>query len=445
MEKTKFQTSGFERAGFLSYFVGQNAVFYIVTFLAGLYYTTVLGIPLEISAVIFLVARIWDGVNDPLLSILIEKTILKDGKFIPWLRAIAFVLPIATVLTFGFTDALVSSTLTVRIIYASITYIFWGMAYTVSDVPGFAVATIMTDDQHEKNTLLSLSRMVALVGLIFSAFAVQSVIDATGSWTIGALIISVFGLILMLGVFKVKERVTYERKIVSMKSIIRSIVQNKYTVYVFLTVAILGISNFGMVIYPFMATDFFKDPSLTPVILVSMLIPMVIVAPFTPFFVKKFGKRKIFIFSIISGSVMSIVMYFVGPENFGVFIILMFVRSLLGGFWFVVATLLYADTIEYGFYKEGTRYESTTFAAQTFSNKAASAIAGAIAMILLAMYGYQESVAGVDIIQTQATLDGMWLLFNIPSVFGGFIALIIFWKKYDLTEEKLLQMKESSN
>lgn len=443
MKKQIYESTKIERAGFLSYFIGQNALFYIVTFLAALYYTTVLGIPLPISASIFLVARIWDGINDPLLSVLVEKARLKGGKFIPWLRGITFVLPIATVLAFGFTDALVSSTLTIRVIYATVTYIFWGMAYTISDVPGYAVATVMSHNQHEKNTLLSLSRMVALIGLLISAFGVQSIIESTGSWTIGALVLGIFSFVLMLGIFFVKERVTYERKSVSFKSIIKSVVQNKYTVYVFITVALLSITNFQLVIYPFMAVDYYQDPGLTPIILSAFLIPIILSASFTPMLVRKFGKRNIFLFSIASTIVLSILMYFVGPDNFSIFIGLQYLKSLLGGFWFVVITLLYADSIEYGYYKNGERYEAATFAAQTFSAKTTAAISAALAMLLLSFYGYQESIVGVDIIQTEATLNGMWLLFNIAPVVGAIAAFVFFWKKYDLTEEKLEDMKKT--
>ena len=201
MSSRQFQTTKSERAGFLSYFFGQNALFFMVTYLAALYYTTVLGIPLAISATIFLFARIWDGVNDPLLSILVEKARLKGGKFLPWLKSVAFILPIATILIFGFTDALINSTLTIRVIYATVTYTLWGMVYTISDVHGFALATVMSSNQNEKTTLLSLSRMIALVGLLTSSFLVQGIIDKTGSWTTSAIIVAIGSFVFLFGIF----------------------------------------------------------------------------------------------------------------------------------------------------------------------------------------------------------------------------------------------------
>jgi|LGOV01.1.fsa_nt_gb sugar (glycoside-pentoside-hexuronide) transporter len=442
MNRNKFQTSKIERAGFLSYFFGQNALFFMVTYLAAVYYTKVLGIPIALSAGIFFAARIWDAVNDPLLSVMVEKANLKGGKFLPWLKSIAFILPIATVAVFGFTDALINASLTVRLIYATVTYIIWGMAYTISDIPGFAIATVMTDDQNEKNTLLSLSRMIALVGLLIASFLVQGIIDSSGSWSLSALILSGFSLVFLFGIFIAKERIKPVRSQVTLKGVVKSIISNKYTVYVFIATGILGITNLGLAVFPFMGQDFWNDSSLTPIIFASFLVPIIISAPFTPMLVKKFGKKNIFMFSILSTIVISIVMYFIGYDNFTVFIILAFVKSLFGGFWFIVQTLLYAETIEYNYYKNGERFEAATFAAQTFSNKAAGAIAGTIAMLILAMLGYQESIQGEIIIQSQSTIDGMWALLNLGPIIGGIISVIFFAKKYDLSEEKMELLKQ---
>ena len=445
MNKNDFQTSKKERTGFLSYFFGQNALFFMVTYLAAVYYTKVLGIPIAVSAAIFLGARLWDAINDPLLSVMVEKANLKGGKFLPWLKSIALILPIATVAVFGFTDALLSASLTLRIVYATITYILWGMAYTISDIPGFAIATVMTDNPHEKNTLLSLSRMIALVGLLAASFLVQGIIDTSGSWSLSALILSGFSIIFLFGIFIAKERIKPIRSTVTLKGIIKSIISNKYTVYVFIAAGLLGITNFGLAIFPFMAQDFWNDTSLTPIIFASFLVPIIISAPFTPMIVKKFGKKNVFIFSVVSTIILSIVMYFIGYDNFTVFIVLAFVKSLLGGFWFIVQTLLYAETIEYNYYKNGERFEAATFAAQTFSNKAAGAIAGAIALGILAMLGYQESIQGEIIIQTQTTLNGMWAILNLGPIIGGVISVIFFAKKYDLNEEEIDQLKKDFN
>jgi len=210
---------------------------------------------------------------------------------------------------------------------------------------------------------------------------------------------------------------------------------------IFAANAFLGITNFALVIYPFLAIDFFKDPGLQPVILAAFLVPIVISAPLTPMLVRKFGKKNIFLFSLVVSAIFSILIYFIGPDNFGMFITLMFIRSLVGGFSFVIQTLLYADSIEYNYYKNGERYEAATFAAQTFSGKSAGAIASAIAMGLLAFFGYKESIAGEIVIQSQSTLDSMWALFNLAPVVGCVIAFVFFKKVYDLSEEKLNEMK----
>jgi len=49
------------------------------------FYTDVFLIPASVAATMFLVTRIWDGINDPLMGILADRTQTRWGKFRPYL------------------------------------------------------------------------------------------------------------------------------------------------------------------------------------------------------------------------------------------------------------------------------------------------------------------------------------------------------------------------
>ena len=81
-----FTTKLGERVSYWSYFVGQNIFYNVVTtFMAT--YLMMNGIDLGKIAVVTLIVKIWDAVNDPLFGIIFDKIKFKNGqKCLPWLR-----------------------------------------------------------------------------------------------------------------------------------------------------------------------------------------------------------------------------------------------------------------------------------------------------------------------------------------------------------------------
>jgi len=125
MSKTNYETRRLERLSYYTFFTGQNIIFMFVTIFISVYYTSVLGLSAGTVGIIFLLARVWDALNDPILSILVERSRFSGGKFKPWVNAIAWAVPLATVLVFAFGDYLAEQPMWLRITYAFITYVGW--------------------------------------------------------------------------------------------------------------------------------------------------------------------------------------------------------------------------------------------------------------------------------------------------------------------------------
>ena len=66
-----------------------------------LFYTDVFGLQAGAVAILFLVARIWDGINDPMMGAIMEHTHTKYGRFRPYIAIGAPLLVIFTILTFS--------------------------------------------------------------------------------------------------------------------------------------------------------------------------------------------------------------------------------------------------------------------------------------------------------------------------------------------------------
>ena len=430
-----------ERMGYYSYFVGQNIVYIFITLFISVYYTTALGIPPAVVATIILVARVWDAINDPMLSILVEKSNFKGGKFKPWITAVAFIIPIMTVIIFSFTDTLATAPLSMKVTFASITYILWGMIYTISDAPAYALATIMTKNLDERNSLISFSRIGALVGIMGAMVVGPILVDKTGgNWFISSLILSTIALLFLIQVKNTKERVMSKQKSPTLRQIIGAIIKNRYVVVTVVTIIFMNGFNFALTITPFLAEHVYGDAKLTSAILGITMMPMLIGAPLLPRFIRMFGKNILMKFSLIVIIIFSILIFFTSKDNFVLFLVLSFIKMTLSSFSMIIGALFFADAIEFDYYTNGTRYEAAIFSAQTFSNKAMGAVSGAGGMYLLALFGFKESVAGEVIIQTQSAINGIWATYNIGPAVGGILALIAFSLFYNMDEKKLRKL-----
>ena len=77
-----YQTKPFERFSYQFYFVGQLISYGIMTSFLTLFMTES-GIPALVVSAVLIVAKVWDAVNDPLFGVVVDKSHLKGGKYLP--------------------------------------------------------------------------------------------------------------------------------------------------------------------------------------------------------------------------------------------------------------------------------------------------------------------------------------------------------------------------
>jgi len=98
---TKIPTGEKVAYGFWGF--GSDLVWQTVSLYLTFYYTDIFGISAAQVTLLFLVSRIWDAINDPLMGIIIDKVHLKNKnnyKYIPWFQRLVIPFGIVTVLVF---------------------------------------------------------------------------------------------------------------------------------------------------------------------------------------------------------------------------------------------------------------------------------------------------------------------------------------------------------
>ena len=129
--------------------IGINLAFYMITSYFMLYLTDVVGLPSKIVGTIFLIAMLFDAVNDPIIGGIADRTRTKIGTYRPWMIAAAIPYCIVTVLCFVKVPFGTSG----KIAWYLIMYCLFTVLETCYAMPQGALPTVMTDDQDDRNLL----------------------------------------------------------------------------------------------------------------------------------------------------------------------------------------------------------------------------------------------------------------------------------------------------
>lgn len=416
--------------------LGKDLAYAIVATYLMVYFTDVVGLNPAFVGTLFLVARLWDAINDPAMGMIVDNTRSKFGKFRPWIFIGTIVNAIVIIFLFR------KPNLEGLPLYAyfSIMYILWGMTYTIMDIPYWSMIPSLTSSKEEREQISVIPRIFASTAwLIVGTFGL-SIISKLGNgdtikgYSVFAIVISVvFVIATIITCLNVKERVETPKNAekVSFKQAINIIRKNDQLV---VFIGIVFAMNLVMQISGTMAIYYFRyvsgKESLFSVYQAFAGIAEISGLVLLPMLTKKIGREDVFkLGSIlpIGGFLVLFVAGIFAPQN-AVFIAIAGVVLKLGsGFLLGSTTIMLADVVDYGEYKLGTRNESIVFSVQTLLVKGASAVAGWLVGVGLSLVGY---VAGTT--QTATTILGMKVIMIWIPIACAIVMYAIYKSKYKI-------------
>lgn len=363
--------------------------------------TYVLGISTYFMGTLFLVARIWDAVNDPLIGSIPDRHILgKSGdRFKPYIKL--FMIPLALSGVFCFTNVSGFPDLW-KHIWVCFAYIAYGMCYTGASMPYGSLATVITDDPVE-NAKLSRARSFGggIVGILL-AFVPQFIYDKdTNPVPMAFFVIAiVFGLgsilaytILLSGS---TERIHYEVKKEDYKfgDVLKNALKNRPLIGCM--IAAIGFlfynTGFGQV-SSYLFKEYYHNTNIITLATLITMPLMLIIFPFIPKLVRKFGKVGSVLYPCLIGVVISGFLFFVPIENPYIYLLINAVAVIGPMCYALNCWAIVSDCIEYHEYHFGQRANGTIYSIYTFSRKIGSALASAFASYSLGFIGYVSGVA----------------------------------------------------
>ncbi|GFI33367.1 isoprimeverose transporter [Lachnospiraceae bacterium] len=397
-----------------------------------IFYTDVFGLGVGAVAMLMLIAKVWDGINDPMMGTIMERTHTKFGRFRPYIFVGAIFLVIFTILTFtvpGFGG-------TGKLIYAYVTYIGLGMAYTVTNVPYLALPAVMTRDPREINKLNAAQMMGMTIGQIVLNLSVMNLIKLIGKGNEAAgyrgtaMILAIAALPMFWAVaIMSKESITVEKKDQGKISDgLKLVFKNRNLLcamfYSFFNMfGILGRISVAVFFYMHCVGNY----ALISVFMMMQMAVGTIIMPFAPTVADKLGKRNTAILSMIIQGGALIIMYFGPTQNipFNFFCMILYGLGYIAG---PCGAGMMVDAINDFDDKHGIRNDGMAFSFQGTAIKIATAIANSVFLLVMGAYGY---VGGGEI--TPHVQTGINLAANLLPGIVFLIGIIPLWL-YQLDE-----------
>jgi sugar (glycoside-pentoside-hexuronide) transporter len=442
--KPQYMTTFSERVSYWTYFVGQN-IYYNITAAFISTYLAMQGISLAKVALVLLIVKIWDAVNDPIFGYIFDKIKFKNGlKSLPWLRIATGLIPIVTIFLFAIPSGLSE---TGKLIWFGVAYVAWDTVYTLTDVPAYAMLNTMTDNLAERNTLLSVNRVFSGAGvLIYGVVLPLLISESVGfSATMAIAIMSVFSAVTMIPLcIKCKER-NYkpedEEESFTMKQMFRYLGKNKYLLTYYGGYMATDALKTSAAVLLFVSFYLFGNSLYSIVLNILNMVPGVFAAMAMPALLKKFDKFKMLFWCNIINIILGLVIYFTGYSNQTLFLVLTCIRTVPMSLVGILAFMFTPDCAEYGQYKSGISAKGITFAIQTFSVKITGAVSSALALFLLGLFSWItveaesfEELAAMNIQQSAGALNGLWIVYALVPVIGMIISTF-FYLGYKLNDK----------
>lgn len=420
-----------------------------------IFYTDVFGIPAAAVGTMFLITRIWDSINDPLIGMIADRTSSRWGRFRPYILFFAIPFGIMGVLTFTTPDL----GMTGKIVYAYITYSLMMMIYSLVNVPYASLLGVMTDDPNVRTELSSYRMVFAFIGSILVLAVIDPLVKFFGrnggeaiGWQYGSMVIAVIAVIFFLCTFSwTRERVTpIKESRNTLREDIGDLFRNKPWWILFgagVGALIFNSVRDGAAAYYFkyyveytagdIKLGFLSlSMSLTTLYLVlgqaANILGIILIVPVS----RRIGKKTTFMGAMIMCTALSIMFYFIGAGNITMMIVMQILISMCAGSIFPLMWSMYADTADWSELATGRRATGLVFSASSMSQKLGWTLGGALTGWLLGYYGFQANV-----VQSAEAREGIRMMLSILPATGAAISAVLM-ALYPLNGHKLQDMQD---
>lgn len=413
--------------------------------------TNVLGISAGWMGTLFLVARLWDAINDPIMGSFPDRWMIgKSGdKFKPWIKIFMILLALSGVLCF-LNVPLEGIALHAYVAFA---YVLYGMSYTGTSMPFGAMASVVSDDPIQRSKL-SRARSIGgtIVGIVGLSIVPVVCFDKQSNilperFTLIAVIFGVLSIIsyfVLLNFTQERIRQNSEKaEKFNYGKVLKATVHNRPLIGVM--VATLGSMLFitgSNQVRSYIFKEYYARTDVMSIISLATIPILVICFPLVPKLVAKFGKKATLMAAIVSSTIFSVIPVVMEIKNVYIYSALVVLGTIGQTVFTMLIWALVTDCLDYSEWKFNERSDGSMYSLYTFSRKIGSTIASTGVSFGLAAIGF---VSGSNVVQTAEAVNGIYFLVNIIPVVTCILELVgvglIFNLNKETTERMYAELK----
>jgi GPH family glycoside/pentoside/hexuronide:cation symporter len=362
----------------------------------GKFGTDTLLIPAAAIGSIVMIARIWDGISDPLAGTLSDRTKTRFGRRRSWM--LAAVLPMMVTLAALWSPPVGLEGLRL-ILWMGAFYVLWETASTALVVPYAALGNELTESYHERTRIFGWRHVISVFGYA-TALGFVYLMRTAGDRSpaegreMAATVGLVGGLLIAAGILwavrELPEPAAHQgRGGVSSRRALGDVFRNPHARVL---LAVYGVEAFGMgslsFLAPYVLDDVVGEDGYLELVLLAWVLPQFVFTPLWIQLSRRFGKKQLWLAGMVlyvfafSGN--AFVMEGGVPLLFGI----VFLLGVGGGIGNVVAPAIQADVIDWDELQTGERKEGAYTAVWNLIRKWGWGVAAGVGGLALGWSGY---------------------------------------------------------
>jgi len=432
---------------------GCNMSFSLISSFIIPFYTQYIGLTERTWAVIILLLKIWDAVNDPIMGTVMDHArITGDSKFKPWIRWGACGLVFTGALIF---IPIPGAAYWVKVAVCMAAYLAWDFFYTLVNVPYGAMSAAMTVVPGERQALSTFRSIGGSAGGLVSA-ALPLLVYGKDNTLLGGRFIwigSAMGVIAFFS-FRAMLRMTNERVRVPQPPPGQKIDYIR-TLKGFLTNRpLLGLSLASVASIVFLSSSgytnqlvfqcYFQDVRLltvTTFLAFPVALLVFVVGPLVRRFGKKLAAGVPLLLSAAAAGVMLLVPFDPAkPSSPWLWVIFSVLVQMGSGIFGLTAWAMISDCIDYQFLKTGVREEGSVYAMYSLFRKLAQGISASLIPLMMTWTGYQ---ARLEAVQNPGVPEKIRSMAILLLLIGAAIMAAALLLVYNLGKKQVDEMNEA--
>lgn len=407
--------------------------------------TDILGVSAIAISNILLISKLFDGVTDLGMGVVLDKTKSKNGKARPWIARAVIPYALFSILLFAVPQNCSDA---IKFVWIFVAYNLYALAYTALGISMNTLNIRLTKDEKEINSISTVLMFGTIFGnVVINAVAVGALTALSGSenftqagfiklTVILAIVCVIGGFASYFTTAEIPDDEMKTKEKTSSVEGIKSLLKNKYWLMQVLNTFLIYFGlNARLAAMVYYGIYVLGNPGLITFLVIADNIPGLLAMPVALKICNKVGKRNASLIGLCC-TMIGFALMFLNIHNFPLFVAGLIVKGLFFAPVQGVGNSFIVDSAVYGEWKTGVKAEGMAFSAVSFANKVSSGLAGVVVGWVLTLTGYVANAAQ----QTTAATNGIIFLY-IGVTFICTIGQIIVFACYDL-DGKIVEIRK---